>query len=195
MKTMILTLVFKVITMIAFAQTSEHLSFKGVPIDGTLNEYISKMKQVGFQHIGTENGMAIMNGDFAGYKDCLVGISALQQKDLVYKIGVLFPEKDTWSRLSTNYFDLKEMLTEKYGKPSEEVEKFDVESFQLPLDDNDKMHEVGMDNCKYYSIWNTDKGEIQLSIEHESVISSFVRLLYIDKINGDKIRAKAKGDL
>ena len=29
----------------AFAQEeSEHLTFKGVPIDGTLNEYVAKMK-------------------------------------------------------------------------------------------------------------------------------------------------------
>lgn len=193
MKTMILTVTFTTLTLLAFAQTSEHLSFKGVPIDGTLNEYVAKMKQAGFQHMGTENGTAIMTGDFAGYKDCLVGVSTLQQKDLVYQIGVLFPEKDTWSRLSTNYFDLKEMLTEKYGNPSDVVEKFD--GYSQPKDDNKRMYEVQFDRCKYYSIWQTDKGEIQLSIDHESVTRCFVKLVYIDKINGDKIRAKAKGDL
>jgi len=179
--------------MLTFAQTSEHLSFKGVPIDGTLDEYVTKMKQNGFSHLGTENGMAILNGDFAGYKDCHVGVSTLKQKDLVYKIGVLFPEQDTWSRLSTNYFELKQMLTEKYGKPSEVVEKFDT--YSQPRDDNSRMHEVGMDRCKYYSIWQTDKGEIQLSIEHESVMKHFVRLAYFDKINSDIIKEKAKDDL
>jgi len=181
--------------MLTFAQKSEHLSFKGVPIDGTLNEYVSKMKLSGFTHLGTENGMALLNGDFAGYKDCHVGVSTLKQKDLVYRIGVLFPEQDTWSRLSANYFDLKNMLTEKYGNPYEEVEKFDVQSFQLPLNDNDKMHEVKMDNCKYYSIWQTDKGEIQLSIDHNNVTSCFVKLAYFDKINSDEIKAKAKDDI
>lgn len=195
MKTKILTLILSLTSMLTFAQTSEHLSFKGVPIDGTLSEYVSKMKQSGFTHLGTENGVAILNGDFAGYKDCTVGVSTLKQKDLVYKIGVLFAEQDTWSRLSTNYFNLKDMLTEKYGNPSEEVEKFDVQSFQLPLDDDDKMHQVEMDNCKYYSIWQTDKGEIQLSIEHESVMSCFVRLVYFDNINSAKIKAKAIDDL
>lgn len=179
--------------MLAFAQTSEHLSFKGVPIDGTLDEYVSKMKQNGFTHLGTEDGVAILNGDFAGYKDCYVGVSTLKQKDLVYKIGVLFPEQDTWSRLSTNYFELKHMLTEKYGKPSDVVEKFDT--YPQPRDDNSRMYEVGMDRCKYYSIWQTDKGEIQLSIEHESVMKYFVRLAYFDKINSDIIKEKAKDDL
>ena len=193
MKTFFLTLTFALTTMLTFGQTSDHLTFKGVPINGTLDEYVSKMKQNGFTHLGTEDGMAILNGDFAGYKDCHVGVSTLKQKDLVYKIGVLFPEKDTWSRLSTNYFDLKEMLTEKYGKPSDVIEKFD--SYSQPRDDEDRMYKVKFDNCKYSSIWQTDKGEIQLSIDHNSVTSCFVKLAYFDKINGDKIKAKAKDDL
>ena len=195
MKTKFLTLILSLTTVLTFAQTTDHLSFKGVPLDGTLDEYVSKMKQNGFTHIQTEEGTALLSGDFAGYKDCIVGVSTLKQKDLVYKIGVLFPEKDTWSRLSTNYFDLKQMLTEKYGKPSDVVEKFDVPSYSQPRDDQDKMYKVKFDNCKYYSIWQTDKGEIQLSIDHNGVTSCFVKLAYFDKINGDKIKAKAIDDL
>jgi len=195
MRTIFLTFIVALNTMLAFAQTSEHLSFKGVPIDGTLNQYVSNMKQSGFTHLGTEDGTAILNGDFAGYKDCHVGVFTLIQKDLVYKIGVLFPNQDTWSRLSTNYSDLKQMLTEKYGKPSDEVEIFDVKSYKLPLDDNSKLHEVKMDNCKYYAIWKTDKGEIQLSIDHSSVTSCFVKIMYFDEINSAIISAKAKDDL
>lgn len=193
MKTIFLTLVLTLTTALTFAQTSEHLSFKGVPLDGTLDEYVSKMKQNGFAHIQTEDGTALLSGDFAGYKDCIVGVSTLKQKDLVYKIGVLFPAKDTWSRLSTNYFDLKKMLTEKYGKPTDVVEKFD--SYSQPKDDNARMYEVQFDRCKYYSIWETDKGEIQLSIDHNSVTSCFVKLAYFDKINSAKIKAKAIDDL
>lgn len=178
-----------------YSQTSDHLVFKGVPIDGTLDEYVSKMKEEGFSHLRTEDGTALLNGDFAGYKDCIIGVSILKQKDLAYKIGVLFPEKETWSTLSGNYFDLKEMLIEKYGKPSDVIEKFDVPSYSQPRDDNDKMYKVKFDNCKYYSIWKTDKGEIQLSIEHESVSRCFVRLAYFDKINSNIIKAKAKRDL
>jgi len=193
MNTKILTLILSLTTMLTFAQTSEHLSFKGVPIDGTLNVYVSKMKQNGFTLIGTEDGTAILNGDFAGYKGCYIGVSTLKQKDLVHKIGVIFPDKNTWSTLSGNYYDLKEMLTEKYGEPSEVVEKFDTDS--QPEDDNSRMYEVGLDRCKYYSIWRTSNGEIQLSIEHESVLKYFVRLGYFDKINSEIIKAKAIDDL
>src|SRR5687767_15739458 len=197
MKKALLALFLSLTVFVCFAQTnadsSKHLTFKGVPIDGTLNEYVSKMKQNGFKHLSTEDGVAILQGDFAGYKNCNVGVSILKQKDLVYKIGVLFPEKDTWSKLSGNYFDLKQMLTEKYGKPSEEVEKFDRHS--EPRDDNSRMYEVQFDRCKYYSIWDTDKGKIHLSVEHNSVTSCFVKLSYFDKSNSATIKKQAIDDL
>jgi hypothetical protein len=106
---------------------------------------------------------------------------------------VLFPEADTWSKLSENYFELKQKLTEKYGKPSECIEKF--EGYSQTQDDSKKIYYVQFDRCKYYSIWQTDKGEIQLSIDHESVRSCFVKLLYFDKINSAIINAKAIDDL
>ena len=43
-KKVLLSLAFVVVALTAFAQTeSEHLKFKGVPIDGTLREYVSKI--------------------------------------------------------------------------------------------------------------------------------------------------------
>ena len=195
MKAKFLTTLFLLISVMSFAQNqkTDHLTFKGVPIDGTLIEYISKMKQNGFSHLATNDGTAILNGDFAGYKDCTVGVSTLKQKDLVHKIAVIFPDKETWSTLFGNYSDLKGMLTEKYGEPSEVVEKFD--SYSQPSDDEDRMRKVKSDNCKYYSIWETDKGNIQLSISHKGVMSSFVTLAYFDKSNSELIRAKAIDDL
>lgn len=194
-KYLLLVLAFSSFTSIQAQFISEHLSFKGVPIDGKLEEYVSKMKQNGFTHIQTDNGTAYLNGDFAGYKDCYVGVTTLKQKDLVHKISVVFSEKDTWSKLSTNYFELKKMITEKYGKPTEEVEKFDVSSYAQPKDDNAKLYEEKFDRCKYYTIWQTEKGEIQLSIDHSDVTSCFVKLTYLDKINAAIVNAKAKDDL
>lgn len=177
-----------------FAQTkpSEHLLFKGVPIDGTLSEYVTKMKQNGFSLIAMEDGVATLQGDFAAYKDCFIGVTTLKHKDLVSKIGVVFPNVDTWSLLSSNYFSLKELLTEKYGKPEDVVEEFQgIE----PDDDGSKLYAVKFDKCKYYTIYKTDKGSIQLSIEHDGVSSCYAMLVYFDKINSEIIMKKAKDDL
>jgi hypothetical protein len=193
MKNMTTCWIFAFITISSFAQiqSSDHLSFKSVPIDGTLNEYVAKMKQNGFTHTGTENGIAMLTGDFAAYKNCIVVVATLKQRDLVSKITVIFPECETWSLLSSNYFSLKELLTEKYGQPSECVEKFQS---NYGDDDNSKMHQVKMNTCKYYTTYETDKGSIQLSIEN-NLMTCYVMLAYFDKINSDIIRAKAIDDL
>ena len=194
----VLTLLFCfALTMISFAQnntdTTAHMTFKGVPIDGTLNEYVSKMQQSGFTLIGTEDGVAMLKGDFAAYKDCIIGVATLKGKDLVSKITVIFPNRETWATLASNYFNLKELLTEKYGEPSEVVEKFDT--YSEPRDDNSKMHEVGMNRCKYYTTFALENGNIQLSIGNDSFSSSFVMLSYYDKINSEKVRQQAIDDL
>lgn len=199
MKKVFSLLLFTVTVITCFAQiksdSSIHLTFKGVPINGTLDEFVLKMKKSGFTHTTTKDGIAILEGDFASYKSCIVGVSNLKTKDLVSKIAVLFPDLDTWSTLSSNYFNLKEMLTEKYGKPSDVVEKFDVPSYSQPKDDQSKMYKVKFDNCKYNSTWQTDKGEIQLSIDHDGVTRCFVKLAYFDKINSEVVKKQALDDL
>lgn len=196
MKTLLFVLLFVATSFSSFSQTkldtSKHLTFKGVPIDGTLADYILKMKKGGFTHKGTKDGVAILEGDFASYKNCIVGVSTLKQKDLVSKIIVLFPDRETWSALSSNYFNLKELLTEKYGKPSESVEEF--QSY-TPDDDGSKLTQVQLGACKYYTTFETGKGSIQLTIEHDGVTRCFVKLAYFDKLNGDTIKKQALDDL
>jgi len=194
MKNILLILVFTLTTTIALAQTnsSDYLSFKGVPIDGTLNEFVAKMKQSDFTMLATEDGVVTLKGDFASYKDCIIGVATLKGKDLVNKINVIFPTLESWSLLASNYFNLKGMLSEKYGVPSECVEKF--ESFGEPKDDGMKYLYVKTDKCKYYSIFKTEKGNIELQIKGNHS-SSFVILSYFDKINSDIIKQKAIEDL
>jgi hypothetical protein len=197
MKKLLSTLFFTVTALTSFTQiksdSSRHLLFKGVPIDGTLDEFVLKMQKSGFIRTGIQDGIAILEGDFASYKSCIVRVSTLKNKDLVSKIDVLFPDRDTWSSLSSNYFNLKEMLTEKYGKPSDGIEEF--QSNGQPIDDMVKMSYVKLDECKYHTNYGTEKGTIQLSIEHDGLTRCFVRLAYFDKINGKTIKKQALDDL
>lgn len=197
MKKLLILSFLSLFITILFAQssgdTSAHLSFKGVPINGTLNEYVSKLKKAGFIQVSSEDGVAILQGDFAGYKNCFVGVSTLKQVDLVHKIVVLFPDRDTWSNLEANYMNLKSMLTEKYGEAMETIEKFD--SRLEPRDDNSRMHEVRMNRCKYYVTWQMESGTIQLSIDHGDTGNCFVKLAYFDKVNSKLIEKRALDDL
>lgn len=194
MKKIVVTLFLLMSFTLIFAQSSEHLKFKGVPIDGTLSEYVSKMKQAGFQLIETDDGEAVLEGEFAGYSDCMIGVKTLQKQDLVHEIVVLFPSQDKWSGLSYDYERLKSMLTKKHGEPDECVEKF-VNPYRAE-DDNGKMREVRMDRCEYYSIYNVDDGSIILSIENFGYpFGCSVGLWYSDKINSEKFDNAAMEDL
>lgn len=172
------------------AQTS-HLMFKGVPIDGNLNTFVSKLKQKGFTVLQSEKGTAMLKGDFASYKNCMVGVFE-HESGIVNRVAVMFPDKDTWARLYGDYSNLKEMLTEKYGKPTS-VEEFQETSYNM--NDNDRMHEVRMDRCQYVSDWITDNGTIELRIEHQIMLGCLVVLVYADAENDAKVRSSAIDDL
>lgn len=191
MKKLLVVVILSCISLFATAQ--EHLSFKGVPIDGSLNEYVNKMKQAGFVHLGTQDGTAILSGDFAGFKNCTIGVSALKSTNLVNTILVVFPDSDSWATLEGSYNTLKDMLTQKYGAPAEDVAKF--QGYRQPNDDKDKLHELKMDRCIWYAIFRTELGNIKLSLDHQSVMSCFVRLQYWDKANTDTVRQRAMDDL
>jgi hypothetical protein len=122
MKTFIYTFLLTIHFLVVFAQdgskSTSHLSFKGVPIDGKLNDFIGKMKEKGLIHLKTDDGVGIMKGEFAGYKDCMIGAFTLCGKNLLYKVDVILSEKYMCSHLSANYDDLKKIFTGNYGGPS-----------------------------------------------------------------------------
>lgn len=65
MKKILSSFALVIIAIISFSQThvsteaSVLLAFKGVPIDRTLNDYVLQLKKNGFNHIGTEDGIAM----------------------------------------------------------------------------------------------------------------------------------------
>ena len=175
-----------------FAQ--QHLSFKGVPIDGTLKAYTDAMVKAGFRYEGTQDGVALLSGDFAGYKNCIVGVSTLKNCDVVNHIAVLFPDRDTWSSLLGDYEHLKEMLTEKYGTPTDFKEKFTG----YVGDDENGLIMLAIKDGEYvwYTTFTTELGDIELTIMSGTEYDTgCVRLSYYDKANSDKVRKAAMDDL
>ncbi len=175
-----------------FAQ--QHLAFKGVPIDGTLQAYTNAMVKAGFHYEGTQDGIAILSGDFAGYKNCLVGVSTLKNCDVVSHIAVLFPENNTWSALQRDYEHLKNMLTEKYGIPTDSREHFT--GYTGDYDNGLVMHAIKEGEYEWFTTFSTDLGDIQISLAPGSKYNTaMVRLSYYDKANSEKVRSSAIDDL
>jgi len=188
MKRIIVLLCLVLPVSISFSQAQPksepagHLTFQGVPIDGSLSAFVSRMEKNGFSKVDFETGYALLVGNFASYKNCMVAVETLEKEDVVSKIAVMFMAQGTWSVLSSDYFSLKEMLTKEYGAPAAQVEKF---KGAQPADDIAKMNAVKSNNSDYYTTYETPKGSIQLSIEHDRAQKCFVQLAYYDKINGE----------
>ncbi|MBR4850745.1 MAG: hypothetical protein IKU97_01645 [Tidjanibacter sp.] len=173
---------------------AKHLAFKGVPITGTLQHYVESMKSAGFRLISGGNGVARMRGDFAGFKDCKLLVSTIDNHNLVCSIDVFFAEREQWSELHNDYTALKKMLTQKYGSPASCVEKFEGLMSDFVKDDNSKFHELKFDRCKYITTFKTPKGTITLRMDHKDY-DCFVRLTYADKINSALVLNTAMSDL
>ncbi len=171
--------------------TTPHLAFKGVPITGTLKNYVARMESAGFRCINAQSRHAILEGDFAGYTDCSVQVSTLQALNIVSTIAVMFPEKDKWPELSSNYTRIKSLLTKKYGAPASCVEKF-TGPFST-TSDADKSLCVKLDHCKYVTTFRTELGVIQLSIVTGH--NPCVKLVYQDKANSKLVDRQAYDDL
>lgn len=185
---------------------STHLKFKGVPLDGPLSLFVSRMERKGFKDTrgrgviarllegDGQQGTAALRGDFAGFKDCTLYVSTLSGKDLVARITVAFPMHDQWDGLHGDYANLKSMLTEKYGKPDAVTERFQRD-WPGGLDDQMRMIYVGQDACKYSCRFDVPEGSITLRIDHDSYTDGFVTLTYVDRENGNAVRQHAIDDL
>jgi hypothetical protein len=219
MKTMLSTLIFVSVASITFAQG--HLTFKGVPIDGTLSAFVAQLESNGFKLMDTRNpdipwgellsgdfssldeerpfdraeilkdGNATLAGDFAGYKDGKIGISVVEGHDLVSSVKVSFPDHYDWTPLESDYITLGNMLTKKYGSPAKNVAAWEDE---IPSDNDDKAHAARMGKCMYETVFETNEGTITLGID-DDIWNAFVTLTYTDKINSRRLKAKALGDL
>ena len=191
-----LTLFFACLFFASTTFAQQHLSFKGVPIDGSLQQYTNAMVKAGFHYEGTREGVALLTGDFAGYKNCIVGVSTLKNCDVVSHIAVIFPEKETWSALRGDYEHLKDMLTEKYGFPSDSRERFTEKYINESSSNISIMHALHEDQCEWFTTFTTELGMIELTImpgDHHD--EGMVRLSYYDKANSEKVRSSAIDDL
>lgn len=163
----------------AFAQESTtHLDFKGIPIDGNLEAYTSQLNQLGFTTTKVTDDAAMMKGSFAG-EEVEVAVYTTSQSKTVYMVVVAFPEQTSWYSIKADFKKLENNLQVKYGKPT-----LQRKSFSSPYYEGDgyEMTAIKVDKCNYYTRFTTATGELTLLI----LKSRQIGLYYSDKINDAK---------
>ncbi len=189
MKRILFSLILCCFAICGFAQTTqEHLSFKGVPITGSLTSFCQKLQQKGLTKIGTQDNITIFRGDFTGRQATIGAVAADNGKD-VFSVAVMFDESEEWNTLVNTYEYYKEIYTEKYGAPTQCVEN--NPSF---VDSNTAlMAEVYQGRVTYASLFESTGGKIQISIEKgQGVYTGFVLIKYQDAQN---VEAKRQSDI
>ena len=178
------TVLFAVINIMA----QEHLSFKGIPIEGSMTVFCQKLKVKGFTSIGSDNNLTLFTGDFTG-RYATVGVTATDDGKNVFAVVVLFDSSGEWKNLVNTYNYYKELYTRKYGKPTNSKEKNPAIS-----DSNTAlMAEVHQGTVVYGSVWEVTGGDIQLSIEKSSgVYEGMVMIRYRESQN---VEAKIQKDI
>ena len=96
MKKIILTFALFFVTAQLVAQ--EHLSFKGIPIEGSMTEFCQKLKTKGFTSLGRENNISLFTGDFTG-RNATIGVTATDDGKNVFAVVVLFDSSEEWKTL------------------------------------------------------------------------------------------------
>ena len=101
------------------------LSFKGIPMSGTLSNFGAELVKAGFRSAG--NGT--YTGDFAGYSGCKVTPSG---SNPVQEVRIDFPVISDWDALEKAYDSLQASLTEKYGIQPQTAPNSNVAVYDLP---------------------------------------------------------------
>ena len=104
---------------------SSSLSFKGIPMAGTLSSFGTELVKAGFRR----NGDGSYTGDFAGYGGCRITPSG---SNPVQEVRVDFPVISDWDALEKAYDSLKDALAKKYGKDPATSSDNNIAVYELP---------------------------------------------------------------
>ena len=132
---------------------SEHLKFMGIPMEGPLDDFSDKIIAKGFQfEMVNDNNLTILQGIFAGHQASVL-LQPNRNND-IYRVQVIFGDGKnyftSWEKISSLYYELKDLLISKYGQPEECTEKFVGKE---PKRDYHKMLAVAQEKCDYYCIF------------------------------------------
>ena len=125
MKRLLTIVAFIFSFMFVMAQTpNNHLTFKGIPITGTLESFAQKMEAKGFRKTYSDKSFIGLEGEFAGYSECNIYVFKVPNRNIVHEVVVRFPKESSWANLEKEYYKFKDMLTNKYGESTSHSETF-----------------------------------------------------------------------
>lgn len=151
--------------------SQDHFKFKGIPIDGNINDFSKELIKQGFTIKESKGNSIILKGEFVG-KQCDIYVVGTKKTFLTWKVYITFDKENSWSSLKSKYNELKDQFTAKYGN-GESYEFFSKPYFE---GDGYETTALSVDKCTWSTFWKTDIGNIDISIE----TSQYIGISYQD---------------
>ena len=158
-----------------------HLTFKGIPINGSPEEISKQLQAQGFVQTEVfQNESICLTGTFAAVENCIIVINYSKLIETTWAIIVWFPEEDSWFFLKEQYQLFKDMFIKKYGRPEK-----DFGFFMPPYEDgdDDELTALRSEHATYMSFFYTDLGVIAVELDK----SCCLKITYEDKFNSDLV--------
>ena len=188
MKKLLLTICSLLFCVLSYAQT-EHLMFKGLPIDGSKQEFVKELQRQGYVYVDDD----ILSGTFIG-RDSYVFIYDTPITNTVWQVGVLFKSAyDTWSLIKRIYDDLVDVYTKKYGAPI-----LDQKEFKSPWREGDghELFALRSDRCVYRTVFVYIKDGMDIGcVEIRMANDCRIIILYEDSINSDLLTKERANEI
>jgi hypothetical protein len=192
MKKLLLTICSSLFCVLSYAQT-EHLTFKGLPIDGSKQEFVKELQSQGYENAPEMGADDVLSGTFIG-RDCYVFIYDTPITNTVWQVGVLFKSTyDTWSLIKRIYDDLVDVYTKKYGAPI-----LDQKEFKSPWREGDghELFALRSDRCVYRTVFVYIKDRMDIGcVEIRMANDCRIIILYEDSINSDLLTKERANEI
>ena len=168
----------------ALNRPQEHFQFRGVPIDGHVDAFVAKMKQLGYTEKVRYEDVVIMEGTFTG-RDAELYITYTPKSKTVYSVGAYLDKASSWYFLKELYTSYKKEFTKKYGS-----EGYPREYFEPPYKEGDgkELKALAEEKCVYATFFPFIEGGVVLNISHAGQLV----IIYSDNQNQELNTAEKK---
>jgi hypothetical protein len=171
MKKITTTLAVMLISIVSNAQV-----FMGISVSGPVASFNAQLRAKGFtmDALQSEGDLYVFNGTIST-KDVEVVVITTPTSKLVKKIVVFYPKQESWYSLKSEFNDVFEVISKKYGQPDD-----NYAFFKSPYEEGDgyEMTAVGTENCFYLSAWKANATFPNQTIAVRIVKSKRVTLAY-----------------
>lgn len=164
---------------------SDHLSFKGVPITGTVGDMVQQLRERGCSYSGSDkltltDGKQVrldkLWGSLVGFDNVLLTLwSTVNSPNYVFQCTAAFPvsgdSRSKWIQIMDIYSKVVEKLGRKYGTPTQVNHYCPGEGDFIFSEEAMKYRWLRKGKANWYDAWVTENGEIRVELEYQGVFA------------------------